>query len=156
MPDGFRDAVHEKLVADAGKRTCYAAKWLASRLVAHDVDGAAAKRPDVVAALHVADRQTTFDAGRPRPRRVCAGIDRHIAFKRQDATRRIRVRDHLAIDSRGKSRRRPATRSDPESIAPDGAVALQPKRRKPFRFPDRSSAQRTRQYPVQPRAIAVG
>ena len=97
MPTACSDAVHDDLVADAGERTRDAAERLAGGLVADDIDGAAAKGADVVAALHVADGEAAFDAGRPRPRRVGAGIHGDVAFQPEHAAIGVGIADHLAF-----------------------------------------------------------
>ena len=58
---------------------------------------AAAERADIVAALHVAERQAALDTGGPGPWRVGAGIDHHVAFQAENAAVRVGIGDDLAV-----------------------------------------------------------
>jgi hypothetical protein len=95
--DGVGDAVHEKLVADARQWARHAAKRLAGGFVTHNVYRPAPKSADVIAALHIADRQAAFDSSGPRPGRIRAGVNGDVAFESQHATVRIRVCDDFAM-----------------------------------------------------------
>ena len=90
-------AIHHDLMAETGQWPGDAAERLAGRLVADNIDRTAAERTNVVAALHVADGKTTFDASGPGPRGIRAGVDDDVAFEAENAPIGVGVGDNLAM-----------------------------------------------------------